>query len=165
MRTVSDTSPISNLAIIGQLELLRDQFEQVMIPGAVFSECKRMDNPSAKQVILKAVEDGWLIVAPITNGALVESLLADLDRGESEAIALAIESRADLLLLDEREGRRVARQSGLQVRGVLGVLMRAKVMGSLTTIKPSIDLLKSKARFFIAPELEKAILADAGEPS
>jgi len=112
---------------------------------------------------MHAVERGWLVVRPVGDLKLVELLLSDLHRGESEAIALARETKADLLPLDEREGRRVAREYGLTVRGVLGILLRAKKTGQLNAVRPSIELLKTKARFFIASELERAIIAEAGE--
>jgi predicted nucleic acid-binding protein len=163
MRTVSNTSPISNLAIIGQLDLLHEQFGQILIPGAVCAECEQLANPPARNAIQQAIDAGWLLVTPVANVELVKSLLSHLHEGESEAIALAMEMKADLVLIDEREGRRIARESGLTVRGILGVLLRAKKTGRLETVKPSIDLLKSQARFFIAPELEQQILAEAGE--
>jgi predicted nucleic acid-binding protein len=163
MRTVSNTSPISNLAIIGQLNLLREQFGEVWIPEAVINESNRISHAPTRDLILKSVETGWLVVQPVSDNHIIDALLSHLDRGEAEAIALASELKADLLLIDERDGRRVARETGLKVRGVLGVLLRAKKTGRLTAIKPLIELLKSRARFFIDSELEKTILADAGE--
>jgi hypothetical protein len=65
MRTVSDTSPISNLAIIGQLNLLREQFGTVWIPQAVYEECGRMPQASARESILQAIGGEWLKVRPV----------------------------------------------------------------------------------------------------
>jgi uncharacterized protein len=81
-----------------------------------------------------------------------------LDKGESEAIALGIELKADWTLLDEREGRKVAKSLGLKVTGILGVLLRAKQSGELESLQPVIDELISKAGFRIAPELLVKIL-------
>jgi predicted nucleic acid-binding protein len=163
MRTVSNTSPISNLAIIGQLDLLREQFGKVWIPLAVFAESDRTAHAPTRHVILQAIESGWRVVHPAADIDVVNLLLSDLHRGEAEAIDLALEMKADLLLIDEREGRRIARESGLTVRGILGVLLRAKKTGRIATMKTSIDKLKNQAGFFIAAELEKSILAEAGE--
>jgi predicted nucleic acid-binding protein len=163
MRTVSNTSPISNLAIIGQLNLLREQFGEVWIPHAVDAECDRIAHAPTREIILRAVASKWLVVHPIASDHLADLLLSDLDRGEAEAIALACEARADLLLMDERDGRRIARELGLRVRGVLGVLLRAKKTGRLTAIKPSIEMLKNQARFFIARDLERSVLEESGE--
>jgi len=163
MLTVSDTSPISNLAIIGQLNLLHEQFGDVLIPEAVYDEFSRMASLPARRLIVQAVESAWLSVHKVNSGTHLDWLLWDLDRGEAEAIALAVELKADILLIDELEGRRMARESGLTVRGVLGVLMRAKKTGSLAAIKPSIEMLKSQARFFVAAELEQRVLNEVGE--
>ena len=65
--------------------------------------------------------------------------------------------------MDEREGRSLARQLGLAVTGVLGVLLRAKKNGQIKAVKPEIEALKTKARFFISPTLQTSILASAGE--
>jgi len=163
MRTVSNTSPISNLAIIGQLDLLREQFGKVWILLAVFAESDRIAHEQTRHVILQAIESGWLVVHTAADIHVVNLLLSDLHRGEAEAIALALEMKADLLLIDEREGRRIARESGLTVRGILGVLLRGKKTGRIATMKTSIEKLKNQAGFFIATELEKSILVEAGE--
>jgi len=90
-------------------------------------------------------------------------LASDLDAGEAEAITLATEIPADVLLIDEKEGRSQARQAGLPVRGVLGVLLRAKRMGAIASVLAEIEALRSKAGFFVASYLEAEVLRDAGE--
>jgi len=90
-------------------------------------------------------------------------LKATLDPGEAEAIALALEMAADLILLDERDGRIAAERAGLRVTGLLGVLLRAKRDGQIRSVKPELDLLRSRARFFVAPHLERMFLDHAGE--
>jgi uncharacterized protein len=95
MRTVSNTSPISNLAIIGQLDLLREQFGEVWIPQSVFAESDNIAHPPTRELILQAFKSGWLIVHTAADTGLIDLLLADLHRGEAEAIALAIEMKAD----------------------------------------------------------------------
>lgn len=81
-----------------------------------------------------------------------------LDRGEAEAIALAIELNADWMLLDEREGRKVAKSLGLKVTEILGILLRAKQLGEIESLQLVIDDLINKAGFRIAPELLAQIL-------
>lgn len=83
-----------------------------------------------------------------------------LDRGEAEAIALAIDLKADWILLDEREGRKVAKSLGLKVTGILGILLRAKQLGQLQSLQSVLDGLVNKAGFRIAPELLAKILAE-----
>ncbi|MBI4464634.1 MAG: DUF3368 domain-containing protein [Acidobacteria bacterium] len=163
MLVVSDTSPIANLALVHRLDLLHGQFERVWIPEAVRAELDHIPNPTTKASVEEASRDGWLLSRPIENPQLPAVLERELHRGEAEAIALSIEMKADLLLIDEKEGRVVARQAGLRVRGVLGVLLRAKANGKIPSIKAEIEALRNRAGFFIAPHLEVEILRSAGE--
>ena len=87
----------------------------------------------------------------------------ELDKGEAEAIALATEIQADVLLIDEREGRSFARQAGLPVRGVLGILIRAKAKAEIDSVRAEIEALRSRAGFFVAPSLEAEVLRNVGE--
>lgn len=109
MVAVSDTSPISNLALIGRLPLLLAQFEAVLIPEAVRTELERLPNAAAKSKIEQALQDGWLRSRSVNNQRLAAALANDLDRGEAETIALAAEIEADVVLIDEKEGRSIAR--------------------------------------------------------
>jgi predicted nucleic acid-binding protein len=163
MPTVSDTSPISNLAYIGRLDLLREQFSELFIPGAVQTELLNLPVASIRNEIDDAKRAGWLKTRPATNTALISLLMVELHAGEAEAIALALEMRADRLLLDERDGRAMARHLGLSTTGALGVLLRAKKTRRIEAIKPEIVALRSKAGFFIHPALEATILIKAGE--
>lgn len=163
MPAVSNTSPISNLAWIGHLNLLRAQFREIWIPKAVETELQNVPDATVRKAITEATHQGWLKSRPASDATLVKLLMVELHPGEAEAIALALEKKVEYLLIDEREGRILARQLGLHLTGVLGVLLRAKKKGRITAVKPEIDALKSKARFFIAPELEAAILREAEE--
>jgi predicted nucleic acid-binding protein len=163
MPTVSNTSPISNLACISRLDLVLEQFSEVWIPHAVEVELGSVPDAVARKSIDNAKRAGWLKSRPATDSNLISLLMVELHKGEAEAIALALELKADRLLIDEREGRAMARQLGLKLTGVLGVLLRAKRMNRITTIKPEIEALRAKAHFFISPTLEAAILKKAGE--
>ena len=163
MPAVSNTSPISNLAWIGRLNLLREQFQEVWIPKAVETELQNLPDAAARKAVDDARHQGWLKSRAASDAALVSILMVELHPGEAEAIALALEMKVDHLLIDEREGRTLARQLGLPLTGVLGVLLRAKKKGRIKAVKPEIDALKSKARFFISTALETAILTKAGE--
>jgi len=163
MLVVSNTSPISNLALIARLDLLRDQFERLWIPDAVRAELDHIPNPAVKSSIKRAYEQGWIQCRTAGNEQLVAVLGNELDRGEAEAIALSIEMKADLLLIDEREARAVARQAGLRVRGLLGILLRAKATGKIPSVKAEIEALRTAAGFFVTARLEQEILRNAGE--
>lgn len=163
MLAVSNTSPISNLALIGHLNLLKIQFATLWIPGAVADELSAHPDPAALAAIQGAIQDQWIKIAAIHNSTLLGVLASSLHRGEAEAIALAGDLKADVVIIDEQEGRQLATQGGLSVTGTLGVLLRAKLGGHIPAVKPKIQVLRDKARFFIAASLEAQVLASAGE--
>src|ERR1700730_10534774 len=126
MLAVSNTSPISNLACIGRLDLLRAQFGEIWIPRAVEAELAAVPDGAVLTTIDQTRQLGWLKGRAASDANLVNLLTLELHRGEAEAIALALEMKADWLLMDEREGRAVARQLGLHVTGVLGSCFAAR---------------------------------------
>jgi uncharacterized protein len=158
MPVVSNTSPILNLAIVNRLELLRQQFGKILIPGAVLEELKVDQERPGSQVIREAISSGLIQIQAVNNEPLAQLLKQTLDRGEAEAIALAIELNANWTLLDEREGRKVAKSLGLNVTGILGILLQAKQAGKLESLQPVIDDLINEAGFRIAPELLAKVL-------
>jgi uncharacterized protein len=163
MVAVSNTSPIFNLACIERLHLLHQQFGEVWIPPAVDAELQRIPQDPVSKLVIDAKRSGWLKIRPTSNAPLIRLLAVELHSGEAEAIALALEMNADQLLIDERDGRVAARQLGLSVIGVLGVLLRAKHDGQVSLIKPEIEALRARARFFVDSTLEATILATVGE--
>jgi predicted nucleic acid-binding protein len=163
MRAVSNTSPLSNLAAIGRLPLLRSQFSEIWIPTYVSEELSAHPEPGALAAIREALDEGWIRCASPTASHLLSVLSLHLHRGEAEAIALAADLNADVVIIDEQEGRELAAQAGLRVTGVLGILLRAKRHGHIPALKPEIQSLRKKAKFFIAPSLEAQVLVAAGE--
>jgi predicted nucleic acid-binding protein len=163
MLAVSNTSPISNLASIGRLALLKSQLSALWIPDAVVAELTVHPDPIAQAAIQTALRDQWIQVGTPRGSGLLRLLLSQLHRGEAEAIALATDLHADFVLIDEQEGRQMASKTGLAVTGVLGVLLRAKHTGEIPAVKPELNALRSRAHFFISLALEKKILAAAGE--
>ena len=145
MIVVSDTSPIINLAAVGQLELLHKLYDEIAIPQAVYHEIVVIGagQPGATEV--EGFE--WIKKQQVVNQTLVASLKLELDPGEAEAIALATELPANLLLLDERRRRLIASRLGLKVIGILGLMVEAKHRGFVSTVKPIMNDLISKAGF------------------
>jgi len=158
---VSDTSPVLSLARIGRLDLLRVLYLQVLIPSSVYQELRASSSQPPGQIDFD--DFPWLIVATPLDRRRVEELLEDLDLGEAEAIVLAMERRADLLLIDERRGRRVAHASGLTITGLLGVVAQAKRAGLIDAARPVLDDLIRIARFWIGPDLYAEVLTQLGE--
>ncbi len=161
MTIVSNTSPISNLAKIGQLNLLQQLYEIVLIPTAVYEEL--MDERAGETVITAVRSATWLTVKSVRNNELVVILRNLINFGEAEAIALAIEVNATRLLIDERLGRQAATDRGLKIIGVFGVLLIAKHQGLIVAVKPLIDALVAKANFRVSSQLYKDVLIAANE--
>lgn len=151
MIIVSNTSPLTNLAAIGQFDLLRLLFTEIQIPDGVFLELSAggIEWPGYKEV----VQSAWVLKARVMNTSLVDALRLDLDRGEAETIALALQLNADLVLLDEQAGRLAAQHLGLKTMGVIGLIVRAKQVGYLPAIRPLLDELRETAGFYIDQRL------------
>lgn len=120
---ISDTSPLRYLILIGQADLLPALYSEVLIPEAVSDE---LNQPATPEPVRRwiAHRPAWLQVVPLTARPAAVSL-PDLDSGEHDAILLALHLKADLVLMDEREGVEEARRLGLTVTGTLGILDRA----------------------------------------
>lgn len=161
MKVVSNASPLINLARIGQLALLPHIFGRLLIPDAVWQEVvvDGQGQPGAEEIRLA----DWIERTSVTNSPLVHSLRQELDAGEAEAIALAIEQKADWLLMDERLGRQTAQHFGLGHIGVIGILQVAKQRGDIQALRPLLDDLRYIAGFRISSLLIDRVLQDAGE--
>jgi hypothetical protein len=157
---VSDTSPVVALANLGLLHLLEKLFAQVLVPPAVAVELQR-PRQQAAPIPLEAVP--FLRIQRPQDDGLVQRLQMRLDPGESEAIALALEVRAEYLLVDEFRGRWEATRLGLRTTGVLGVLLMGKAAGLIPQISPLVDRLRQQFRFFISDEIASEVRRAAGE--
>ena len=156
VKIVSNTGPLIALAQIGQFNLLQALFGQVVIPPAVRAEI--LDDVSL--AALTAAE--WLMVQSPADPLAVQVLREELNAGESEAIVLAKEQSAELLLIDERAATRKARALGLPVIGTLGILLLGQKTGHLTTIKPHLEHLR-RTGFRMSTELYAQALQVADE--
>ena len=156
---VSDTSPVRALAHLGLVDLLGALFDRVFIPPALVSELARVGVDLSNPTGLPA----WLEVRAPADVRRVTDLLLELDRGESEAITLAIEVGSTELLIDEADGRQVARRMGLAPVGVIGLLIRAKARGHLAAVLPLLDRLQTELNFFISAVLRAEAARLAGE--
>jgi predicted nucleic acid-binding protein len=156
---ISDTSPLRYLILIGQADLLPSLYSEVLIPEAVADELNQPASPdSVRRWLLH--RPAWLQVIPLTARPASVSL-PDLDPGEHDAILLALHLRADLVLMDEREGVEEARRLGLTVTGTLGVLDRAAERG-LIELAPAIACLR-QTNFRVDPALLDRLLAADGK--
>lgn len=153
---VADSSPLIYLSRISALELLPQLFGTVIVPRGVWAEVVDARPHAPGVEALRHAE--WI---QINDTAQTEARLG-LDPGETAAILLAEALRADLLLIDERQGRVVAQARGIAVRGTLGVLIQATLAGLLPALKPMLDALVSEG-FRITPALMREALSRVGE--
>ncbi len=161
MIIVSDTSPISGLYRIHRLHLLNDLFGKVILPHAVMQELTALKKWGYD--LAEIAQAPWIEVRSVVASPYLNQLKLVLDDGEAEAIALAKELGADLLLIDERKGRRIAQTEGLRMVGVLAVLIEAKNTGLISTVKLPLDELIANTRFRISDSLYKSVLARVKE--
>ena len=153
MIVVADTSPLNYLILLGRSELLPDIYGRVLVPDAVLLE---MQHPDAPPVVRAwaATPPSWLEKAHVEK--LDTSLTAELGAGEREAISLALALHADVLLIDERAGRREAGLRNLFVAGTLFVLLEAARLGRLE-LPTEIDRLRQLG-FYVSRSLETDLL-------
>jgi len=126
-------------------------------------ELDQLRHADALREVQRAFQEGWIKTKPLATDSVARLLEATLDPGEAEAIALALELPADLILLDERDGRAAAERAGLRVTGLLGVLLRAKKEGQVASLSQELEALRTRAKFFLSAKLERLILESAGE--
>jgi len=154
---VSDTSPLTYLHQIERFELLRTLYEEIIIPPAVKRELE--EGAHAHEGL------SWSLLRVVKPKSWkdVSSLARSLDLGEADAIVVASELQADLLLLDEADGREVARKMGLRYTGLLGVLLEAKTRKLLPAVSTELDRLQESTNFRIRLEVRREVLRLAGE--
>ena len=151
MLVVADSSPLIGLCRIGMLHLLRETFNHVIVPEAVWREVTS-DNAS-KAGVQELLESSWIERRSVTDVRLVHLLRRDLGPGESEAIVVAREIAADFILMDERLGRSTAQRLGLRCVGLVGFLIEAKRRGLIADASETANLLREKAGFWVSQEL------------
>lgn len=148
---VANSSPLIALEQLELLDLLGKIFSRVLVPPAVVREV-------APTVALPK----WIIEQDLSQTIGSQILSASLGAGESEALSLALELKASLLILDERPARRLAGALGVPVIGTLGLLLKAKSLALIAELKPHLEVLLEQD-FWISPALYKQVLKSAGE--
>ena len=148
MIVVSDTTPLISLMKASRLELLATLFHEVLIPEAVFSELTA--NPRFQAEADQIRKAPYIKVVSVSEQKAVDVLRrsSGLDLGESEAIVFADDQKADVLLMDEAKGRKVAKAMGLYIMGTVGVLLFAFEKNVLTDseVKKALEQLQQSDR-------------------
>lgn len=161
MIVVSDTTPLIGLASIDKLSLLKELFEEVYIPKAVFDETVTFgrEDSKAKQEVANA---NWIHIVEVKDRLAVNVLLDEMDLGEVETIILASEINADWVLMDEKKGRRKLTQLNIPKIGTLGILLKAKELKLIKSLKVEIENLQ-KTGFSISQPIIDQMLELANE--
>lgn len=160
MIVVSDSTILIGPAKIGKLDLLREIFSKVYIPEEVFKEVTERGKKKPGSQVIR--ESWWIETKQIKDNTQVNFLMASLEKGEAEVLALAKEIKTDLILLDEEKARKSAVIAGFEVMGLLGLLIVAKNLGILKEIRSSIEELKRK-RFRINDKIVVEVLRKGRE--
>lgn len=149
MIVIADTSPINYLVQIGEIGVLEKLYGRIIIPNSVFEELIADVAPiEVKNWITN--KPNWLEIKSVESE--IDTDLEILDAGEAEAIQIAKEINADLLIIDEKLGRKIAKQHGLKIVGTIGVLALAKEK-NLINIDNVIEKLE-KTNFYVSNELK-----------
>ena len=161
MVVVADTSPLTALLHIKQIDLLNKLYGQVFIPITVAAELNTL---VAYGYDISFLEDqDNYIIRQASDTGFIKSLSEWLDAGEAEAIALAKELKADLLLIDEKLGKQFAEAEHITCKGVVGILIEAKLKGLIPLIKPLLDDLVNNLKFRLSDKIYMLALQKAGE--
>lgn len=159
---VSNTSPIIYLSAIGQIDLARQLYGTIAIPQAVYDELT-VDRSAPGAAEAQGLD--WIVVVPIQDQHYVQYLQTTydaMDIGEAEAITLAFEQAARLIILDNLAPRRVAQALTLNVTGTLGVLRDARTASLISEVRPLVDAM-IQVGFYIHPNFYQQFLHDLGE--
>lgn len=160
MIAVSNTTPILSLYKIGKLHLLNDLFGQVLVPSAVYNEIAVLGKGKPGYDVFAAAD--YIGVHPVQSTLAADLLRPQLDYGEAEAIVLARELEANILLLDEMKARKVAQANSQMIIGTVGILQAAKRKGIIPNVKSCLDELIEQG-IWIDGRLYQSVLDNNGE--
>ena len=154
---IANATPLIYLHRIGKVDLLRQPFDQVSIPEEVARELwmGHRGEPTIPDF-------AWIEVVPVQNQSTVDVLAQDLDRGEAEVLALALERSADRVIIDDALARTAAMLLHIQCIGTLGILITCKTRRLIPTVKEPLDAMMA-AGLWIAPGLYEQVLRKIGE--
>jgi hypothetical protein len=156
MIVVADSSPLIALSRVGRIRLLKEMFGRLVVPEAVWQELTAGD--TNRVGVSELLQSDWIERRTVSDRGLVNLLRRDLGAGEAEAIVLAREIDADVLLIDERLGRSAAESLGITITGLVGILIEAKQRQLLTDPIGLANELRDRAGFWISDSLMNLIL-------
>ena len=146
---ISDTSCFIILKNIGELDLLHKVYGQIVTTSEIASEYGE-------------ILPDWVGILPVTDKHTQQLLEMQIDKGESSAIALALEISDSLLILDDYKARKIAERLGIPFTGTIGVIIKAKLTGVIPSIIPLLNKIK-QTNFRITGDIELQALSEAQE--
>jgi predicted nucleic acid-binding protein len=159
-KVVSNSTPIIHLAKLGYLNLLEELYNKIFITRIVYEECTSFPDPpeDVKKEIESIQAAPFIQIGSVENDRLILAFSQLIDMGEASAIALAVESQAGLILIDDSEARKVADVYNLNFTGTIGVLLKAREVGLIS--ESTADILNKLRRtgFYLSPGLENFFL-------
>jgi hypothetical protein len=147
---ISNATPIISLCSVHHEHILKDLFNRIVIPEAVEIELRALERPGSD-----FSDNSWVEVEAVKNEDLVHLLMKDLDRGESETIALAKQRKADIVIIDEIAGYQIAKHFDLPVVRTLSVMKTAKERGIIKKIAPLLSEMVQKGSWYSIDVIEK----------
>lgn len=153
MTVVSDTTAITTLLKVGQEQILRDLFTTILVPQAVWHELRAYH----------AELPGFIELRPVANLQRPSLETSSLGKGECEAIQLAQEIHADLLIMDERKGRTAAAGLGLSCASLPALLLEAKSRNLIESARTLLQVLETQGGLYLSEAVKSEILLLAGE--
>ena len=160
LKVVCNSTPLIHLAKIGKLYLLEEMFHEILIPPSVYREC--VTDGKGRDDARKIRNASWIRILQIKDIELKKSLNVTLDKEESEAITLALQEKADLILPDDYDAREFARVYELNITGTIGVLLKAKHMSSIQSLEIVLKNLRDTG-FWLNDDLYNKVLQETGE--
>ena len=157
---ISNATPLIAFARIGKLALLKKVVGSLVIPTGVADEIVAYEQEKQGSIALE--KETWIQTKHVQSEQQIKLLMPTLDRGEAEVIALSLESQAQLVLMDELTGRKVAESLNIKVTGSIGVLIRAKQLGEITAVEPYVQQMK-QAGIYFSNRFIQAVLSQVGE--
>lgn len=158
-KVVVNSTPLIVLCGIGRLSVLRELYQVIMIPEAVYREVTAKEDAAGMQI--KDARE-WIRVERIRDRAEKKMYRAKLHDGEVEVMILSQEQEADLVILDDNAAKKTAKYLGLTVTGTLGVLLKAKQRGPVSEIRPLLSEMR-KNGFYVSESVAQMVLEQAGE--
>jgi len=147
---ISNATPLISLCSVGYEYILKELFTRILISQAVDMELRVLDKPGSRFGDLE-----WVEIVPVRNKEIILFLRKDIDTGEAETIALAKQMNADVVIIDENTGYQIAKHLDLPVVRTLSILKVAKDKKIITEIRPIVEQMVSRGRWYSKNVLSK----------